>query len=364
MEIGSTRHYRYDALDILTSSSHPSQPPEQRFYQAGQLTTEVQGPLQRSVLQQGQQLLGVQQRSALGQETALLGTDQQRSILYDDSGSRAYSSYGHASLSAGIASLLGFNGERPDPLTGHYLLGSYRAFNPFTLRFNSPDNLSPFNQGGLNAYAYCTGDPVNRSDPSGHSPIEKIAGLIKRISAEALPSTASKSDDALQGVAQGRVYKTPAWARRAWNRKYTTAKQDLVTAKNAVDNLPDHPKINRLKSKPNFSRLKQNEFEDLFETTWKKYKLGSPSNAPDPNIDYIDEISGEPTALPYHLARDRMRRLKKAEGRVSAAKKRGTEPDTESHILYLCNSRTSGSASLRLNLWHQEYIVRVARRYT
>ncbi|MNI63190.1 hypothetical protein D3C73_1185430 [compost metagenome] len=36
------------------------------------------------------------------------------------------------------------------------------------MRFISPDNLSPFAQGGLNPYAYCEGDPVNFSDPSGH----------------------------------------------------------------------------------------------------------------------------------------------------------------------------------------------------
>ncbi len=28
--------------------------------------------------------------------------------------------------------------------------------------------MSPFGKGGMNAYAYCAGDPVNRSDPTGH----------------------------------------------------------------------------------------------------------------------------------------------------------------------------------------------------
>ncbi|WP_231656213.1 RHS repeat-associated core domain-containing protein [Pseudomonas californiensis] len=80
-----------------------------------------------------------------------------------------YTPYGHRHTSAPGLDLIGFNGEPLDPITGHYLLGNgYRAYNPVLKRFNSPDSLSPFGKGGLNAYSYCVGDPVNRSDPSGH----------------------------------------------------------------------------------------------------------------------------------------------------------------------------------------------------
>lgn len=83
-----------------------------------------------------------------------------------------YTVYGYRHTVGDLPHLPGFNGELPDPLTGHYLLGNgYRAFNPVLMRFNSPDNQSPFGQGGINAYAYCTGDPVNRTDPTGHMPI-------------------------------------------------------------------------------------------------------------------------------------------------------------------------------------------------
>lgn len=65
----------------------------------------------------------------------------------------------------------GFNGERSDPFSGLYHLGNgYRAYNPILMRFNCPDSLSPFGEGGVNPYAYCFGDPINKSDPSGHSP--------------------------------------------------------------------------------------------------------------------------------------------------------------------------------------------------
>ncbi|GLO58385.1 hypothetical protein PPUJ20066_44210 [Pseudomonas putida] len=71
---------------------------------------------------------------------------------------------------------LGFNGECLDPVTGFYNLGNgYRGYNHVLMRFNSPDSLSPFAEGGFNAYAYCQGDPVNFLDPSGHL----IVSLVK-----------------------------------------------------------------------------------------------------------------------------------------------------------------------------------------
>lgn len=77
-----------------------------------------------------------------------------------------YSAYGYrANATDGR---LAFNGERHDPFTLCYHLGNgYRAYNPALMRFQSPDRLSPFERGGLNCYAYCMGDPINRRDPSG-----------------------------------------------------------------------------------------------------------------------------------------------------------------------------------------------------
>jgi RHS repeat-associated protein len=104
----------------------------------------------------------------------LLATDQQRSVLnvldVARPHSMTYTPYGHRPAENGLLSLLGFNGERPDSVTGCYLLGNgYRAFNPVLMRFISPDSWSPFGEGGLNAYAYCVGDPVNREDSTGHA---------------------------------------------------------------------------------------------------------------------------------------------------------------------------------------------------
>lgn len=66
-------------------------------------------------------------------------------------------------------SVLRFNGERPDPVTGTIHSGNgYRGYDPAVMRFNCPDSMSPFDAGGINTYLYCCGDPVNRADPSGH----------------------------------------------------------------------------------------------------------------------------------------------------------------------------------------------------
>jgi RHS repeat-associated protein len=107
-------------------------------------------------------------------KTILLATDQQRSVLNALDATQphllAYTPYGHRPLANGLLSLLGFNGELPDPVTGHYHLGNgYRQFNTVLMRFNSPDSWSPFGKGGLNAYAYCLGDPMNRVELGGHS---------------------------------------------------------------------------------------------------------------------------------------------------------------------------------------------------
>ncbi|PHM60465.1 RHS repeat-associated core domain-containing protein [Xenorhabdus stockiae] len=45
------------------------------------------------------------------------------------------------------------------------------------MRFTAPDSLSPFGAGGLNPYAYCLGDPINRTDPSGHLSVGSILGI-------------------------------------------------------------------------------------------------------------------------------------------------------------------------------------------
>lgn len=166
--------YHYDPLDRLASCFPLEQAHTRCFYRLNRLTTEIQGQIKTSMLQAEHQLLAQWQQDTGKHECVLIATDTPGSVIHALTASRpeafAYMPYGTRSPSRAPLQLPGFNGERLDPVTGHYLLGNgYRAFNPLLMKFNSPDSLSPFGEGGLNTYAYCAGDPVNRVDPQGHA---------------------------------------------------------------------------------------------------------------------------------------------------------------------------------------------------
>jgi RHS repeat-associated protein len=99
----------------------------------------------------------------------MMAIDGKGSVLYTHEiglGNYIYAVYGHAVATP----LLGFNGERVEGLTKNYMLGlGHRMYSPTMMRFYSPDTLSPFEKGGMNAYAYCGNDPINRTDPTGRS---------------------------------------------------------------------------------------------------------------------------------------------------------------------------------------------------
>ncbi|MEB0208026.1 RHS repeat-associated core domain-containing protein [Pseudomonas sp. CCC3.1] len=171
--------YQYDPLDRLASANTT-----QRFYNQSRIATEIEGERKSRFFEFDSQPLAVQQHGT-APGTTLLATDQQTSVLNGVSPdgrqqAQAYSAFGHHPADDAINGA-GFNGERPEPVTGHYLLGQgYRAFNPVLMRFNSPDSWSPFGEGGINAYAYST-NPINETDPSGHIAIfRNISKFLSR----------------------------------------------------------------------------------------------------------------------------------------------------------------------------------------
>jgi RHS repeat-associated protein len=114
----------------------------------------------------------VRSDSAAFSRTLLLAPDLQQTLLaeLDRTGPNrlAYTPYGSQSSLLAAQSRLGFNGQLMERPTGWYHLGNgHRVYNPVLMRFHSPDRLSPFGKGGVNAYAYCGGSPMNRVDPCG-----------------------------------------------------------------------------------------------------------------------------------------------------------------------------------------------------
>ncbi|WP_249583300.1 RHS repeat-associated core domain-containing protein [Pseudomonas viridiflava] len=187
--------YHYDALDRLASSEPASQANLQRFYQKNRLTTQIQKYVHYMLLHADKHLLAFLHEGHQRSERVLLATDRHDSVVNTPGAGFAYTPYGHRHPQAIPLELPGFTGQQADSITGHCMLGNgYRVFNPVLMRFNSPDSLSPFGEGGLNAYAYCVGDPINRVDPSGHASLffrllRQIGLRQKRPLLQEFPST-------------------------------------------------------------------------------------------------------------------------------------------------------------------------------
>lgn len=180
----------YDALDRLATITSHGEAMIQSFYDHDHLSTELQGSRSFSFFRSSVRLHAQHQIETSRSLVTLLATDFQRAVLSEVAGDRrcslGYMPYGYRHPQPVMNSLLAFNGERPSPITGHYLLGNgRRAFNPVLMRFNSPDRLSPFGRGGVNAFAYCKGDPINFYDPSGQffqsflNVLKSVQGVLK-----------------------------------------------------------------------------------------------------------------------------------------------------------------------------------------
>src|SRR5471032_2916159 len=111
------------------------------------------------------------------------------------------------------------------------------------MRFNSPDSLSPFWKGGVNAYAYCVGDPVNRVDPTGHffkffqgfrgigSGID-VGGTVSRARVLKAFTPIEQNVSTLQDLAKGRQMKL-----QSFMAEYSVSRDSFASIKRRPEEL-------------------------------------------------------------------------------------------------------------------------------
>lgn len=159
----------------------------------------------------------------------LLGVDTQGSVVRCHTANMqlnyAYAAFGHGFdrvwRNCSAHASLAFNGQRKEA-DGLYLLGNgHRAYNPQLIVFHSPDRLSPFDRGGINAYAYCGLDPVNWQDRTGRArgkvsrppglatiyeegaaPVAQVLKVVTAAPIEALPGDLSALYQKVEGLVQ------------------------------------------------------------------------------------------------------------------------------------------------------------------
>ncbi|MBD2803598.1 hypothetical protein ID855_02490 [Xenorhabdus sp. ZM] len=177
-----TNRYGYDVAGRLALQQLGNEQTHELYYQGTLRVAEI-------VRESGDEIRLVQANGAAaaaltGQGAYLLGTDGQGNVLMSQQKANPlaryrYTPYGQQAAESRNPALPAYVGERSDPVGGSYHLGNgYRSYNPVLMRFTAPDSLSPFGAGGLNPYAYCLGDPINRHDPSGHISVGSILGIV------------------------------------------------------------------------------------------------------------------------------------------------------------------------------------------
>jgi RHS repeat-associated protein len=168
---GTTTAYGHDALGRLTSAgtntfsydgtnTSPAADGSQSFQYtpAGRLTSEQSGSTAAQTLTDNH-----------GNVTALYPATG--SAL---TGSAGYAPYGQHTATTGSQSDLGYQGGWTDPATGDIATAS-RWYDPATGTFTSHDATTPpigSASAAANPYLYANADPLDKSDPSGHSPCE------------------------------------------------------------------------------------------------------------------------------------------------------------------------------------------------
>lgn len=153
------------------------------FFKGSVFGTAISGPMSLTWVGHARSFLSLCSVSAGRGEFNHLASDRQGTVLASTASSGGAedtcTAYGYSK--GMLTSFCGFHGELRSSVTGHYQFGrGHRQMNPVLMRFNSPDKLSPFGKGGLNAYAFMLDDPVNGSDPTGAYKISGVPLVLKK----------------------------------------------------------------------------------------------------------------------------------------------------------------------------------------
>lgn len=182
VEVGTRQYrYQYDAESRQVLASRSTEAPAMLAYADERLDTLVEGDKKIRYFNGEDHVIA---RSGGAEGPQLHANDAAGSVRGISAPGQAhvrrhYTPYGDTKISLdgdkvrtmADLQLPAFNGQRLDAAIKLYFLGNgRRAYDPELMIFLQADPLSPFDEGGLNSYAYCAGNPINMLDPSGLFP--------------------------------------------------------------------------------------------------------------------------------------------------------------------------------------------------
>ncbi|GLO10669.1 hypothetical protein PPUJ20005_46380 [Pseudomonas putida] len=107
------------------------------------------------------------------------------------------------------------------------------------MRFYSADSWSPFGKGGINAYGYGAGDPVNGTDPTGHmfNRLRLFWKMIKYHDAVA----AGNAEKIFLREGKHLIPPSEINLRQELDRHVVSAQNNLIDHRRTLNTLPDVP---------------------------------------------------------------------------------------------------------------------------